>query len=199
MILFFETVWQDIKVTSWVEWLAVITGVSYVIFATKRMIICWLFGIVSAALYVYICYDFELYLESYLQIFYVFMALYGWWKWNSDASGKKIKRWNLNRHILTVFACSIVSISIGYFFQNYTDQANPYIDAFTTCFSLVATYMVTTKILENWIYWVFIDIGLIALYSSRGLQLTGILYLIYTALAVVGFVTWYKQWKLQTK
>jgi nicotinamide mononucleotide transporter len=86
---------------------------------------------------------------------------------------------------------------LGYIFDSYTNQENPYTDAFSTVFSLAATFMVTKKVLENWIYWIVIDAVCIYLFASRGLFLTSILFFFYTIIAVFGFVQWRRQFKLQ--
>ena len=74
----------------------------------------------------------------------------------------------------------------------------PYTDAFTTVFSLAATFMVTKKVLNNWLYWVVIDLVSIFLYMSRGLELAAVQYLLFTVLAILGWIQWRKQYKLQT-
>ncbi len=72
----------------------------------------------------------------------------------------------------------------------YSQAALPYIDSFTTWGAIVTTWMVTRKILENWIYWFVIDAVSVYLYVSRGLFLTAVLFLIYLVLIVIGYRTW---------
>lgn len=194
---FLEALSYGISITSWIEWLAVSTLLLYVIFAAKRMIICWFFAFISSCLYIYICFDFQLYIEAVLQVFYAVMAIVGWWFWNSESEEIKIKKWSITQHSINIVASSLLMLILGFIFDKYTDQASPYLDAFTTCFSLTATYMVTQKILGNWIYWIVIDIVAVVLYSSRNLQLSAVLYAVFTMLAVAGFASWYKQWKRQ--
>ena len=85
----------------------------------------------------------------------------------------------------------------GYIFDQYSNQANPYLDAFTTIFSLMATFMVAKKVLENWIYWIVIDLLSIQLYAHRDLNLTAVLFALYTVIAVVGYFRWRKAFRLQ--
>jgi len=92
-----------------------------------------------------------------------------------------------------------VAFLIGFAFDRCTDQAYPYTDGFPTVFCFVATFMVTRKVLENWIYWVVIDFFSIFLYFSRGLYLSSLLYIVFTVLAVFGFFAWYNQYKTQTE
>lgn len=195
---FFATVWEGIKATSIVEWLAVASSILYVILAAKRSILCWFFAFIGSALFVYLCFIGELYIESILQLFYVAMAVVGWVTWNhAKAKEVVLKKWDGKKHVINILASGFVAVVLGYLFDNYTNQANPYIDAFTTVYSLAATFMVTQKIVENWLYWIIIDLVSIYLYAQRDYNLTAIQYVLFTVLAIFGFVAWQKAYKKQ--
>ena len=80
----------------------------------------------------------------------------------------------------------------------WTDAASPFVDAATTVSALLATWMVARKLLENWLYWIAIDLASIGLYLSRDLSLTAALFAGYVLLAAWGYRTWRAQWQLQT-
>lgn len=195
---FITTVWEATKATSLIEWLAVISSITYVILAAKQLIICWLFAFIGSALFVYLCYVGDLYIESILQLFYVIMAVVGWISWKKSTSHLFITKWKLKSHLLNIILSGSVALMLGYLFEIYTNQANPYIDAFTTCYSLSATFMVTKKILGNWIYWIIIDIASIYLYAQQGYNLAAVQYGIFTILALFGFIAWNTQFKTQS-
>lgn len=198
MMSFITSVWEGILATSIIEWLAVISSIIYVVLAAKRLILCWLFAFIGSCLFVYLCYVGDLYIESILQLFYVVMAIVGWISWNKEKlDNSKIKKWGANNHLLNIVISGIVAFILGFIFDNYTNQANPYIDAFTTCYSLSATFMVTRKILGNWIYWIIIDLVSIYLYAQRDYNLTAVQYGIFTILAVYGFMAWKNEYKQQ--
>ena len=121
------------------------------------------------------------------------MAIYGYWQWNRPKKEIAISTWSLQRHLLIFGVGIIASLLLGKFFEIYTNAALPIIDSFTTIFSLFATYMVTKKILENWIYWIVIDIVSVYLYFSRDLKFTAGLFVAYTIIAVFGYLSWKKQ------
>ena len=194
---FFSLLWEGIKATSIVEWLAVVSSIVYVILAAKRIIWCWLFAFIGSLLFVYLCYVGQLYIEASLQLFYVAMAVVGWLSWNHSDQQVTIDKWSSKYHVLNVLICASIAMLIGFLFDQYTQQAYPYVDAFTTVFSLSATYMVTRKILGNWVYWIFIDIFLIYLYAQRDYHLTAVQYVIFTVLAVYGYLAWKKEYKRQ--
>ena len=126
------------------------------------------------------------------------MAIVGWISWNKEElDNSKIKKWGVNNHLFNILISGVVAFILGYIFANYTNQANPYVDAFTTCYSLSATFMVTRKVLGNWLYWIVIDIVSIYLYSQRDYNLTAVQYGIFTILAVYGFIAWRNEYKLQ--
>lgn len=195
---FFTSVYEGIKATSLVEWLAVVSTITYVILVAKRLIICWIFAFVGSSLFVYLCYIGELYIESILQLFYVAMAIVGWVSWKKSETGKSsVIKWEMKSHLINIFLSGTLAFVLGYIFDNFTNQANPYVDAFTTCFSLSATFMVTKKVLENWIYWIVIDLVSIYLYAQRDYNLSAIQYGLFTILAVFGFMAWRKEYNTQ--
>ena len=79
----------------------------------------------------------------------------------------------------------------------YTDAAFPYFDAFVTVSSIVTTYMVARKILENWVYWLVVDSLSMYLYLERGLYLYAGLFALYLVLVVIGLVRWHRDWRAQ--
>ncbi len=195
---FFESVWEGVKATSMIEWGAVLSSVIYVVLASRRSIYCWVFAFLGSSLFVYMCFNAQLYIESILQLFYVVMAIVGWLMWKkSENDDQSIKKWSFKIHFINVFLSGIAAVVLGYMFDTYTEQANPYVDAFTTCYSLLATFMVTKKVLGNWVYWIVIDLVSIYLYAQRGFNLTAFQYGIFTILAVYGFMAWLKEYNRQ--
>ena len=93
----------------------------------------------------------------------------------------------------------LLTFLLGYYLTIHTSAASPLIDSFTTIFSIIGTFMVAKKILENWIYWIIIDIVSIQLYIGRELYLTGLLFLIYSVIAIYGYFTWAKKFSYNAK
>ena len=184
--------------TSILEWFAVIFGLSYVLLISYNKRSGWIFAFISTLIFTYLCFIAQLYIEASLQLFYVIMAIYGWIKWSAKkAKGLPIIKWPILRHIKYLALGCFAVLILGFLIGSFTNQASPYLDAFTTVFSLIATFMVARKVLENWWYWIVIDFGLIFLYGSRGYTLTAVQYGLFTALAVFGWLKWRKLYKLQ--
>jgi len=180
------------------EFSAIVLALGYVVLAAKENIWCWLPAFVSSALYAYITWQAQLVGESFISIFYMGMAIYGWKLWHSSkttAQHLPVSEWEIQWHLLAIAVGLAATISLGFAFQKLFGSALPYLDAFTTSFSLIATYLVARKVLSNWIYWIIIDAINIFLYWNRDLKMSSALYLLYTVLAVWAYFSWRKSWK----
>lgn len=193
-----NNLYNSILQTSIWEWLAVASSLLYVILITYKVLAAWIFAALSSVLYIYLCYSNRLYLESILQVFYFGMAIYGWFMWTSDDDTKDVTviQWPLKYHLYNILISGALMLLFGYIFDQYSNQANPYLDAFTTIFSLMATFMVAKKVLENWIYWIIIDAFSVYLFASRGLYMTSVLFILYTLIAIFGYFSWKRQFNL---
>ena len=190
--------YESILITSMWEWIAVVTSVLYVILMSIHNIAAWYFAGISSAIYVYICFDALLFLDAILQVFYVGMAIYGWYSWNTNAQAINMKRLSIKINLWFIGIGVFVSGIIGWFFSISTSQVNPYLDAVIFVFSIIATYQASISILENWLFWIVIDLLAVYIFGSRELYLTSFLYLIYAMVAVFGFITWTRIYKSQT-
>ena len=176
-----------------IETAAVLLSIIYVILAAKQNIWCWAFAAISVILYIYICFTSELFAETILQFFYLGMAGYGYYNWNRSIQGLEIAEWGARKHLLVILFGAIASFLVGFYFTTYTNAKMPIVDSFTTVFAVIATYMMTKKVLENWLYWIVIDIVSIYLYFNRDLHLTSLLFIVYTLIAIFGYLSWLRK------
>ena len=176
-----------------IESVAVFFSILYVILAVKERIWCWGAAAISVILYIYICYTAQLYPETGLQVFYLLIAFYGYYQWNKNDSTLKIQQWTTTKHLLILLLGALLTFLMGFYFTIYTNAAMPLVDSFTTVFSVFATYMVTKKVLGNWLYWIVIDAVSVYLYFSRDLHLTSLLFIVYTVIAIFGYFSWLKR------
>ena len=189
--------WQ---MTSGWEMLAVIFAIAYLLLVIKESVWCWPAALVSTSIYIFLFFDVNLYMESGLQIFYIVMALYGWalWRKHDDTSADiSISSWSTNQHLAALSLITILAVSSALLLEKNTDAAYPWLDSFTTWGAVVSTWMVTRKILENWLYWIVIDSVSIFLFIQRDLYLTALLFIFYVLLCFKGYKQWHRQ--LNTK
>ena len=182
-------------VQNWLEITAVIFAILYLILAVKQNILCWIAGIISSVLYFFIMQKAGLYMEAYLQVFYVVMGIYGWSQWSaSNASNPSffVNTWSKYQHMIAISIILVLSLLSGFLLERYTDAALPFLDALVSWGAVVATYMVAKKLLENWIYWFVIDATSIFLFIERGLWLSAVLFATYLVIIFFGYQSWNK-------
>ena len=190
------------------ELLAVISALFYVVLAAKENSWCWPAALVSTVIYSVIFYDVYLWMDALLQVYYLAMAIFGWYCWrkisppsNNSTDNKihtptlNIQSWPLIFHIKIIILLTACSLAIGWLMNNYTPTDFPYLDAGTTVFAVFATYLVTKKVLENWLYWIVIDFVSIYLYIEKDLQPTVVLFGLYVVIAIAGYSSWYGKYQ----
>lgn len=196
----FATLLEQAKAQSLPEVIAVIAAILYLLFAIRENIICWFFAAISTAIYVWLFIEAKLYMESVLNGFYLIMAGYGYFVWNSgrrDGGNKPVVVWPLETHLKAIAVIITVSVANGYLLSAFSDAAFPYIDSLTTWFAIWSTFLVARKVLENWWYWLVIDSASVVIYWSRDLQLTSVLFVVYVCMIPIGLYSWNKSMREQ--
>ncbi len=138
-------------------------------------------------------------MDSALNIFYLIMAIYGWYSWkyaNGLAYHEKLRitTYGLIKNLKIIALLILTSLILGFYMANYTSADFAYLDTFTTVFAVFATYLLTKKVMENWLYWIIIDAVSIYIYINKGFYLTAILFVIYTILAYIAYREWKKEY-----
>lgn len=180
--------------TSHLEIVAVAFGLVYIVLAAKENSWCWPAAFIGTGTSVILFWDGKIYMESLLNIYYLLMAVYGWWQWRyggDEQSTLTISRFSIRQHGVAILLVATATLISGYWLSLKTDAALPYLDSFTTWSAVVTTWMVTRKVLENWLYWILINSAAIYLFVERGFLLYAVLYALYIVIAVFG----YKQWR----
>jgi nicotinamide mononucleotide transporter len=186
----------------WLELIAMLLSLAYVILAAKGSLWCWPAAFISTALYTYIFYDVLLLMDSALNAYYLLMAVYGYWQWSknnnfdqTNSSELTIVSWGLSWHVKACIGLAVLALSLGYLMANYTPATFPYLDTFTTVYAVFATYLVANKVLENWLYWIVIDFLSIYLYIEKGLIPTTVLFIVFVIFAFYGYFKWLSLYK----
>lgn len=177
------------------EWVATVAGFICVYLIIKRNIWCFAFGFVQVSIYAWIFYDVKLYSDMGLHIFYIGFQIYGWhlWKKTQDSTGRVIvNKGTAKEYTLWIITIVISASLLGTIMAHYTDASFPYPDAFTTCASLAAQWLLSHKKLFNWAIWIVVDIVAIAIYWQKGLFPTSALYFCFLVMAIIGQWQWYQ-------
>ena len=184
---------QQVATLSLLEVVAVVMALLYLFLAIRQNIWCWFGAGISTAIYVYLFLDAKLYMQSALNGFYFAMAIYGWVVWRSGQTEEKqlpVISWPLMTHVHAILLITAVGLFNGYVLDTLTDSQHAYVDSIIAWGAIWATFLVARKVLENWWYWLVIDIASIFIYWSRDLQLTSVLFAVYVLMIPFGLVSW---------
>lgn len=193
MIEILQAITSAWAVTSQLEIVSVVFGLIYIILAARENIWCWPAAFIGTATAIFLFWDASLLMESALNVYYLLMAIFGWWQWQYGSKQKNelsISSWNLRPHLIVIGLITSLTFFSGYLLASNTTAALPYVDSFTTWGAVITTWMVTRKVLENWLYWIAIDAVCVWLYSERGLYLYALLFAAYTVIAIFGYFNW---------
>jgi nicotinamide mononucleotide transporter len=184
---------------NWFESTAALLGLISIYFQIKQKIFYWPIAILMVSMYIVVFYKSGFYADMSLQFYYLGVSIYGWYFW---IAGNKQKQSNNNtvpvsslngKQILTALGFSTLFFTIILIILKYfTDSEVPYGDAFTTALSFVATWLLARKILENWLFWLIVNVVSSGLYIYKELYATAVLFIILSILAVLGYVRWKK-------
>jgi nicotinamide mononucleotide transporter len=178
---------------STLEIVAAVFGVVSVFLSVRQNIWSWPTAIVNVGLYIIVFYEAKLYADTGLQVVYVVLNAYGWYHWlygGKNRTELPVSRTSARVWLIVVTIGTAFAALLGTFLSRNTDAALPFVDASTTSTSLVAQWMMTRKLLENWIIWVAVDVVYIGMYIYKSLYVTAVLYLIFLILSAMGFVQW---------
>ncbi len=179
----------------YIEILGTLFGLAYVILAAKKNIWCWIAGIISSFLSVYLFWVYsKLYAEAILYMYYVIAGIVGWVQWSNPKTDRPfIIKVDSGTHVFFIVTGAVLSFLLYFLISLiFPDAAKPLIDSFTTVFSFLATWITIRKWISSWIYWIIIDSISVGLYLSRGLNIYALLMVFYTALAIYGYYSWKK-------
>jgi nicotinamide mononucleotide transporter len=191
-----------LQMLSPLEAAGVLFSVLYLVLAIRESLWCWPAAFLSSVLTVVVMFGARLYSEAGLNVFYAAMAVYGWFQWRYGGLSAGMPQlpigvWPLRTHALAIGGSAALATVLGWLMSRHTAAAFPYFDAFVTVSSVVTTYMVARKILENWIYWLVIDSASMYLYWQRELYLYVGLFALYLVLVVAGLARWHRDWRAQ--
>jgi nicotinamide mononucleotide transporter len=174
------------------ELAAVGLGVAYILLAIHEHRTCWIAGGISTALYAKVFLDARLPMQAALQLLYVALAVYGYLNWRKDAAAAaRVRHWPLRRHLLAIVGVGLATAVSAPLAARHVLAAAPVADSLGTWASVVATWLLARRIVDTWIWWIVIDLGLAALFATQGLLPTAALYLAFALFAVAGWQSWH--------
>lgn len=187
------------QMSAW-EIAAALMGVAYILLAAKESQWCWLFAFLSTLVYTALFWEGQLPMQALLNFYYMGMAIYGFWLWQKHGTQTQaltISRWRWVKHLTFMSVGIVISALVSLYLQKTGQSQSPILDAYTTVFSVMNTWLIAKKVLENWLYWVVIDAAATVLYFQTGYYATMLLFVLNTILAIVGYISWVKLYRQQ--
>lgn len=186
---------------NWLELFGVATTIAYLILSIKQNVWLWVLGAVSSSFYIAIYFINKFYADMGLQAYYLVISIYGLaiWILHKSKNGKSLPicKTTSRQWIPIATVTALFWGALYWILSAFTDSPVPVGDAFTTALAITATWMLTRKMIEYWLIFIVADAVSVALYFNRDMQLTAMLYVIYTVMAVVGYLEWRKKWETQ--
>ena len=178
-----------------IEGLAVSTGLASVWFSVKERIWVYPIGLISVSIYVYLSFIYGIYADMGINIYYVFMSIYGWYRWlqpSESGAAKEITRNSGKEWLLSIVLLLLSWVILFVILQRFTDSEIPLWDSLTTSLAIVGMWLMAEKKVEHWLFWIATDLLSIPLYFYKNLLLTSGQFFVFTILAVIGWLQWNK-------
>lgn len=179
---------------TWLEVAAFWIALAMVLANFRVHPVAWPLAIASSLLYAVLFLDSRLYGEAALQLVFVAVALWGWWQWlrgtAADGAPLQVRRMSGRQRALVAAATLAAWPLLGAVLDRWTDSDVPYLDALPTVGSIAGQVLLGRKLLENWAVWVGVNVVSVALFATKGLWLTVVLYALFALLSVAGWRLW---------
>ena len=171
----------------YIEIFGALTGAVYVILEILKRRSMWIVGILTSLIYIYVFGRFRFYAMMGLNSYYVGISIYGLWRWKAAPHICRISKRTASFCLLAII---VIFLFLYFLLEYFTNAHIPWADALITSMSVVATWMLSCSYLEQWWIWMAVNLLAVAVYGWQGLYPTALLYIAYTAAAVVGYRRW---------
>jgi len=192
------TNWLAAHGSSGTELLGFITGVLNVYLVTRENIWSWPLGVLNALFYMLVFGRAGLYSDTGLQVFYFMLSFYGWWHWlrgGPQQSAVLVTRTTPQLSMRLLAIGMVMWLLVWSVTSRIPGSRLPLLDAALAVGSLIAQWMMTRKLLENWALWIVLDVVYVGVFAVRGLRLTAVLYAVFLLLAILGHVEWKRSFR----
>jgi nicotinamide mononucleotide transporter len=193
----------DLRNTSWLEFIAVITGILSVWFSRKENIWVYPTGLVNTIIYIWLSFKSGLLGEASVNFYYTVVSIYGWVLWaRKDEQQQHTLQiaWSTRRGWLRqvgFFAVFYIAVyfALTYLKKDFAPQAIPWADAFASATAYTGMWLMAKKKVESWHWWIATNVASIPLYFVKHYVFTSVYYIVLLILAVAGLVEWNKKTK----
>jgi nicotinamide mononucleotide transporter len=193
---------SGMRQTSWLEFVAVIAGITSVWFSRKEHILVYPVGLINTIIYIYLSLKGQLFGEASVNFYYSIMSIYGWVLWTKKDPLKKElllhitnsnrKEW-MQQLLFFGFFYLLLFVLLRWLQSSFAPEAIPWADAFASAAAYTGMWLMARKKTESWIWWIATNIASIPLYFVKGYVFTSVQFLILLILAIAGLIEWKKR------
>ena len=181
----------------YLELIAVFFGLCSVWYAKKDNILVFPTGLISTSIYAYLLWQWSLLGDSMINVYYFIMSIYGWYHWTrkkGDVDEFPVSVTTNKEKVMSVviFIMTLIFVITVYLYFNKFASWYSYVDTFLTAIFFVGMWLMAKRKIENWIFWIVGDLLSIPLYFAKGYTFTSFQYIIFTIIAVYGYLEWKK-------
>ncbi|XOK62447.1 nicotinamide riboside transporter PnuC [Paenibacillus elgii] len=177
---------------------ATTSGLLSVWLTARQNIWCFPVGLVNVVCFFVMFYDAKLYADMTLQVVFFVLSIQGWIVWLTKRGQAKVRptrRMTPQLGLWLVLLLVVVTAGWGYVLARYTDASIPYVDAFIATLSILAQLLLSNKVLENWHFWIAVDVLSIGMYAYKELYVLAALYVIFLGIATSGLIQWRSEYR----
>ena len=194
-----ESIYNGLVQTTWIEAIAVISGIVSVWYSRKENILVFPTGLLNTTIYIYLSFKGHLLGEASVNLYYTIMSLYGWYLWTRKNQTNQefilqITNSNTKERIqqFLFFAgvYAIIYFALVYVKQSFAPEAIPWADALASASAYTAMWLMAKKKVESWFWWVLTNIASIPLYFIKGYTFTSVQFIVLLILAIAGWIEW---------
>ncbi len=204
MISIFQSIYEGLLNTGWIEAIAVLAGIVSVWYSRKENILVFPTGLINTTLYIYLSFKGHLFGEASVNFYYTIMSIYGWYLWTRRKEDQQTyvlqittstkKEWIQQLAFFVAFYL-VIYFTLIYLKTAFAPEAMPWADAFASATAYTGMWLMAKKKVESWIWWILTNIASIPLYFVKGYAFTSVQFLVLLVLAIAG---WYS-WKLKAR
>jgi nicotinamide mononucleotide transporter len=194
-----ESIYNGLVQTTWIEAIAVISGIVSVWYSRKENILVFPTGLLNTTIYIYLSFKGHLLGEASVNLYYTIMSLYGWYLWtrknqtnqefilqitNSNTK-QRIQQFLFFAGVYAIIYFALVCVK-----QSFAPEAIPWADALASASAYTAMWLMAKKKVESWFWWVLTNIASIPLYFIKGYTFTSVQFIVLLILAIAGWIEW---------
>jgi len=194
-----ESIYNGLVQTTWIEAIAVISGIVSVWYSRKENILVFPTGLLNTTIYIYLSLKGHLLGEASVNLYYTIMSLYGWYLWTRknqtnqefilQITNSNTKE-RIQQFLFFAVVYAIIFFALVYVKQSFAPEAIPWADALASASAYTAMWLMAKKKVESWFWWVLTNIASIPLYFIKGYTFTSVQFIVLLILAIAGWLEW---------